>query len=284
MLMKSAAQTTDTPAGAFGPMLKAWRSSRKLSQLDLALEADVSQRHLSFLESGRAQPSREMILNLAEALDIPLRERNTLLGAGGFAPLYRERDLDADDMKPVREALELTLKHHEPYPAIVVNREWDMLMSNTAAERMYSAFGDPAAMWQEVDPSGRRNALRYTFHPKGLQPHIANWEEVVTVMLNRLQREAAMEPGNTRLKELVEELCSYPGMPDTNAAIWQTPPHPILPLEVNMGGMLLKTFTMISTFGTPQDITTDELRLETFFPADDFTEQILRQMAQSMSG
>ena len=221
-----------------------------------------------------------MILSLAEALDVPLRERNTLLGAGGYAPLYRERDLDTEEMKPVREALEITLKHHDPYPAIVVNREWDMLMSNAAADRMYSALGDPETMWQAVDPSGKRNVLRYTFHPKGLQPYIQNWEEVVTVMLNRLQREAAMEPGNTQLKALVEEICAYPGMPDTNASIWQTPPPPLLPLEVNMGGIVLKTFTMISTFGTPQDITTDELRLETFFPADDTTAKMLQMMGQ----
>ncbi|MDX1497916.1 MAG: hypothetical protein R3352_10200, partial [Salinisphaeraceae bacterium] len=128
--------------------------------------------------------------------------------------------------------------------------------------------------------SGKRNALRYTFHPKGLQPYIQNWEEVVTVMLNRLQREAAMEPGNTSLKELVEEISGYPGMPDTNAAIWQTPPPPILPLDVNLNGMVLKTFTMISTFGTPQDVTTDELRLETFFPADETTRQVFEMLAQ----
>lgn len=278
--MKNSAKTVDTSTGAFGPMLKTWRSSRKFSQLDLALEADVSQRHLSFLESGRAQPSREMVLALAEALDIPLRERNTLLGAGGFAPLYRERDLDTKEMTPVRQALEISLKHHNPYPAIVVNREWDMLMSNAAADLMYGALGDADTMWQAVDPSGKRNVLRYTFHPKGLQPHIQNWEEVVTVMLNRLQREAAMEPGNTQLKSLVEEICAYPGMPDTNASIWQTPPPPILPLEVSLNGMVLKTFTMISTFGTPQDITTDELRLETFFPADEITAQVFQMLAK----
>lgn len=261
-------------------MLKAWRGARKLSQLELAVEAGVSQRHLSFLESGRSQPSREMVLALAEALDIPLRERNTLLGAGGYAPLYRERDLDTDEMQPVRQALELTLRHHEPYPAIVVNRDWDMLMTNQAAERMFGAFGDQEAMWAKVDPSGKRNVLRHTFHPKGMQPHIVNWEEVVTVMLNRLQREAAMEPGNTSLKALLDEICAYPGMPKIGATIWQAPPPPILPVVVNLNGVVLKTFTMISTFGTPQDITTDELRLETFFPADEATDQVLRMLAE----
>lgn len=261
-------------------MLKAWRNTRKLSQLELAVDAGVSQRHLSFLESGRSQPSREMILALAEALDIPLRERNTLLGAGGYAPLYRERDLNAAEMQPVRQALEITLEHHNPYPAIVVNRSWDMLMANDAAQRMYSAIGDPEAMWAAVDPSGKRNALRYTFHPEGLQPYIKNWEEVVTVMLNRLQREAAMEADNSALKDLVDEVSQYPGVPDTSATIWHSPPPPILPLEVELNGMLLKTFTMISSFGTPQDITTDELRLETFFPADETTKQVFHMLAQ----
>lgn len=270
---------------SFGQVLKAWRSARKISQLELSLEADVSQRHLSFLESGRAQPSREMVLMLSEALDIPLRERNTLLSSAGFAPLYRERDLDGPDMKPVRQALELTLRHHDPFPAIVVTRDWDMLMSNRAAERMYSMLGDPEQVWRTVDPSGKRNVLRYTFHPEGMQPHIRNWDQVASIMIGRLQREAAMEPGNTTLKALLTEISAYPGMPGNMVAAsdtqWQAPPPPILPLEVSIGGMTLNTFTMISTFGTPQDITTDELRIETFFPADEFTETLLRQMADT---
>lgn len=264
---------------SFGQLLKGWRTTRKFSQLDLAVEADVSQRHLSFLESGRSKPSREMVLTLAEALDIPLRERNTLLTSAGYVALYRERDIEGEDMKPVRHALNLTLKHHEPFPAIVVNKDWDMLMMNQAAERMYSALGDPQTIWNKVDPTGARNVLRYTFHPDGLQPHIRNWEQVVTVMINRLQREVALEGGSGKLQALLDEVTAYPGMPDIGATIWQAPPPPILPVEVEIGGMPLKTFTMISTFGTPQDITTDELRLETFFPADDFTENLFKQLA-----
>lgn len=273
--MEAVIQQTST----FGQLLKSWRNTRKLSQLDLAMEADVSQRHLSFLESGRSQPSREMVLMLAEALDIPLRERNTLLTSAGFVALYRERDLEGDDMKPVRQALEMTLKHHEPFPGIVVNKDWDMLMMNQAADRMYSALGDQETVWQAVDPTGSRNVLRYTFHPDGLQPHIKNWEQVVTVMLNRLQREVALEGGSGKLQALVDEIKAYPGMPDINATIWQAPPPPILPVEVEIAGMPLKTFTMISTFGTPQDITTDELRIETFFPADEFTENVFQKLA-----
>ncbi len=263
----------------FGQLLKSWRGSRKLSQLDLAVEAEVSQRHLSFLESGRAQPSRDMVLLLAEALDVPLRERNTLLGSAGFAPLYRERELDGPDMKPVRQALEMTLKHHEPYPAIVVNRDWDLIMGNEAAHRMYASLGDPEEVWQRIDPSGHQNTLRLIFHPQGMQPLIRNWDQVVTHMLNRLQREAATEPGDSSLKKLLDEISQYPGVPDAESAIWQTPPPPIMPVEMDMGGMVLKTFTMISTFGTPQDITTDELRIETFFPADDFTREVFQKLA-----
>lgn len=264
---------------SFGQLLKGWRTTRKLSQLDLAIEADVSQRHLSFLESGRSQPSRDMVLILAEALDIPLRERNTLLTSAGFVALYRERDLDGDDMKSVRQALNLTLKHHEPYPAIVVNKDWDMLLMNQAAERMYSALGDPDTVWAKVDPSGNKNVLRYTFHPEGMQPHIKNWNQVVNVIINRLQREVALEGGGGKLQALLEEVSAYPGMPKLSATIWQAPPPPILPMEVEIAGMPLKTFTMISTFGTPQDITTDELRLETFFPADPFTESVFQKLS-----
>ncbi len=267
-----------TQTSPFGHLLKSWRGARKLSQLDLAVEADVSQRHLSFLESGRSQPSREMILQLAEALDIPLRERNTLLCSAGFAALYRERDLNGDEMKPVRQALEMTLKHHDPYPAIVVNRDWDMLMSNAAADRMYSMLGDPEEIWNKVDPGGKHNVMRYTFHPEGMQPYISNWDQAARHMLNRLQREVATEPGDSPLKELYHEIRQYPGVPDANASIWHSPPPPIMPVELSMGGMTIKTFTMISSFGTAQDVTTDELRIETFFPADDFTENLLKQM------
>lgn len=280
MTTRSAVARLAVEPQPFGRSLRAWREARKRSQLDLALDANVSQRHLSFLESGRAQPSREMVLQLAEALDVPLRERNLLLGAAGFAPLYQERSLDDSAMAAVRQALDLTLKHHEPFPALVVNRSWEIVMQNEGATRFLALLGDPDEVWSRVDPGGGRNAMRLTFHPLGLQPLIRNWEQVATPLLARLQREVTVDPANTKLAAVFEEIVAYQGIPARwrNAA-WVSPPLPILPLRLGMGDLDLEVFTMISTFGTAQDITADELRVETFFPADDFTARFLRGFA-----
>ena len=161
----------------FGFLLKTWRQRRKLSQLDLALEAGVSQRHLSFLESGRSRPSRSMALHLAAALDLPLRERNHLLLQAGFAAAYDERSLSSADMTAVRQALELTLRHHEPFPAIVIDRAWNLVLANQATFRFLALFGPQEAIWARVDPSGRRNVMRLSFHPAGLQAFLRNWRE-----------------------------------------------------------------------------------------------------------
>lgn len=269
---------TLTAAGGFALLLKAWRGTRKLSQLDLALNAGVSQRHLSFLESGRAHPSRDMVLQLCEALEVPLRERNTLLEGAGFAALYRERGLDAAEMSSVKQALEISLKHHEPFPAIVVNRDWNLLLRNQPAEKFLGLLGPPDKVWARVDPSGEFNVMRMTCHPQGMQPLLRNFEHVALHMLSRLQREVATAPASAKLRALLKEVSTYPGMPDRAQTAWQTAPPPILPLELGMDDITLKVFTMISTFGTPQDITTDELRLEYFYPADEFSAEFFRQM------
>lgn len=256
----------------FANMLRRWRNRRKRSQLELALDANVSQRHLSFLESGRAQPSREMILQLSEVLEIPLRERNLLLNAAGFAPVFHQRTLEDDDMKAVREALALILQHHEPFPALVVDRNWNMMMRNQAADRFLSLLGDPVAVWKNVDPSGDFNVMRMTFHPQGLQPFIQNWAHAATLLIARLYREVTADPSNEALRALFEEICGYPGIPDNwRSHDWATTPAPLLPLELGMGTMQLKLFSMISSFGTPLDITAEEIRIETFFAVDDFT-------------
>jgi transcriptional regulator with XRE-family HTH domain len=268
------------PASPFGGLLREWRSLRKLSQLELALQAGISQRHLSFLESGRSRPSREMVLGLCETLDVPLRERNALLAAAGFAPLYRERSLQVAEMAPVRRALELTLQHHEPYPAVVVDRDWNLVLQNNAALRFFGLLGDPAVIWPRTCPDGRPNVMRLTFHPEGLRPYIANWAQLGPSMLNRLRREAAMLSGPHGLNALIEELLSYPGIPDQwRVADWEQPLTPILPMELQKDGLRASLFTMIAMFGTPQDITVDELRLETFFPADPATDALLQQLA-----
>jgi transcriptional regulator with XRE-family HTH domain len=264
----------------FGALLKQWRDLRKRSQLDLALQANVSQRHLSFLESGRSQPSRDMVLQLAEALDVPLRERNLLMNAAGFAAFFQQRALQDDEMKAVREALDQTLKHHEPYPAVVVDRQWNMLMSNGPSQRFVALLGPPDDVWRRVDGSGLRNVMRMTFHPDGMQSRLKNWPEVASLLLSRLQREVAGDPSNQALRQLLTDVCGLPGVPAPGAnSGWLRPmPPPIFPLEYDLGENTLKVFSMVSTFGTALDITADELRVETFFPADDFSRDFFRML------
>lgn len=279
-VMSAIASVAALDAGSprFGELLRAWRGARKLSQLDLALQADLSQRHLSFLESGRAQPSRQMVLQVAQTLDVPLRERNALLQAAGYAPLYQERNLDSADMTAVREALKLTLAHHEPLPALVVNRCWGMVMSNAATSRILGLLGgEPKEVWRRVDPSGQLNVMRLTFHPEGLQRVLKNWEQAATVLLSRLQREAAAQPANSQLCAVLKEIVTYPGIPARwrTAALTSAPP-PILPLHFDNGRESFSLFSMVSTFGTAQDVTADELRVETFFPADEATTKLFR--------
>jgi transcriptional regulator with XRE-family HTH domain len=261
---------------AFPNLLRDCRRGRRLSQLDLAMEAEVSQRHLSFLESGRAKPSREMVLQLAQALDLPLRERNRLLQSAGYAGLFPQRRLETGDMGPVRQALERLLKHHEPYPAVVVDRAWNLFMANDAVSRVFGLLGNLDEIYGRVCGDGPRNVLKLTFHPQGLQPYIANFAEVAAPLLARTAREALEHP---EVQAVLDEVLSYPGIP----ARWRTQEvHPlalpVLPTDFRVGPVSLKLFSMLTTFGTPQDITTDELRVESFYPADAASEALLRQL------
>jgi len=271
--------TVTMPELSFGTLLRHWRTSRKLSQLELALESTVSQRHLSFLESGRARPSQQMVMQLAEVLEVPMRERNSLLTAAGFAPFYRQRGLAEHDMAPVQDALRRMLNHHDPYPAVVVDRDYDVLLENRAFTAMIGLFGDPAAVWAACCPAGPRNLLRLTFHAAGARPFIRNFDEVGPYMLQRLYRELATEH-NAKALAFIEELRRDSAIP----ANWigATPAAssaPVLPLVLGRDGVELRLFSMISTFGTPYDITTDEIRVETFFPEDSATEDLLKRLA-----
>jgi transcriptional regulator with XRE-family HTH domain len=264
---------------AFGQLLRSTRSARHLSQLKLAVEADVSQRHLSFLESGRALPSREMVLQLARALDLPLRERNRLLVSAGFAGIYPTRPLAAADMQPVRAALELLLAHHEPYPAIVVDRAWNLFMANAVVPRVFGAMGDLDEMFRRVCGERPPNVLEILFHPEGLQPFIRNFEEVAVPLLVRTAREALEHP---HVQTVLDRVLDCPTVP----ARWRSldlsrsaNPLPVLPTEFAIGDQRLKVFSMMTTFGTPLDVTTDELRVEAFFPADAASEALLRALA-----
>jgi len=275
--LREAARSEERPA--FAALLRSWRESRRQSQLELALAAGISQRHLSFLELGRARPSREMVLQLGEALDVPLRDRNALLAASGFTPQYRESALDGEGMAAVREALQLLITHHEPYPAVVVDRAWNVMMVNAAVHRVFGMFGDLDALWRRVCPSGPRNILKLTFHPEGARPYIANWLDAAPVLIARTRREAEMT-GSAALRQLLDEVLAYPGVPaEWRIPQWTAPTPPVLPVEFARDGQRLKLFSMISTFGTPQDITTDELRVESFFPADADSAALLRRLA-----
>lgn len=275
--MKQAIDRTEASTG-FGGLLKQWRATRKYSQLDLAMESGVSQRHVSFLESGRSKPSREMVLALAGALDVPLREQNGLLNAAGFAPLYRQRSLDDEDMAPLRGALDLMLAHHDPYPALAVDRRWDLVAMNDACERVFGLVGDLDTLWRNACGDGPRNVLRLSFHPQGLRPFVANWDECAPLVIARLYREAAENP-ESGTRELLDELFEIGEIPPRWRVVdWDRPPLPIMPVTYGLPPMQLSLFSMISTFGTAQDVTADELRIETFFPADDATRELLQQL------
>lgn len=253
-------RTTDSP---FPGLCRRWRRQRNLSQQALAELAAISQRHLSWLESGRSQPSRSMVQRLAAALDIPLRERNQLLQAAGFAPLYRESSLDEPLMAAVRSALQRILAHHQPYPALVMDRHWNWVMGNPAAEQLLKLAGVSVE-------SAALNIAEATFREDGLLRYIRNREIALPMLVQRLRSEA-MASGNTAAIAQIEHLsrrARVSGAADTaNCA----PLLPVLPLELDFDGLHLSLFTVLSTFGTPQDVTTDELRIESFYPANQLT-------------
>ena len=255
-----------------GELLRDWRQRRRRSQLDLAVEAEVSARHLSFVETGRSKPSRELLLHLAEHLDVPLRERNQWLLAAGFAPLYPESSLETDRMEPVRAALDKILAGHEPYPAVIVDRHWDLVAANTAALGVLTDGVAPALLEPPV------NALRVSLHPDGLAPRIANLAEYSAHLLTRLRREHAVS-GDPALLALHDELRDYPGVDD--GAGHHPDPASLLfvPLVLRSPAGELTFFSTLATFGTALDVTVAELNIEAFFPADKATEQALRAAA-----
>jgi transcriptional regulator with XRE-family HTH domain len=265
-----------SPGGetGFPLLLKTWRQKRRLSQLDLALSSGVSQRHVSFLESGRANPSRSMILQLSETLDVPLRERNAWLTAAGFAPIFRTRPLDDPQMSQVMNAVQMMLTNHEPFPAIALDRAWNIRMSNTPFEMMSTMLGGD--LWQRVGGT-QRNLMRLFFHPHGIRPLITNWTAIGPLIWHRAQREAEAL-GGQEMKEVLAELSPYQ---DTNT-LWAAADAalvPVMPFDIETNGLRISMFAVIATFGTAQDVTADELRIESLFPADAATEALFRAAA-----
>jgi len=257
-----------------GDFLREWRQRRRLSQMDLALEAEISTRHLSFLETGRSQPSREMVLLLSEKLDMPLRERNIMLVSAGFAPVYSERSLDDPALAGMRQAVDLVLRGHDPYPALAVDRHWSLVSANDA---LVSLIGD-------VDPALMRppvNVLRLSIHPAGLARRIVNFTEWRNHLVARLHKQVDAT-GDARLAALIEELRAYP-TPDA-AARGSKSNHDyagiVVPLQLMTEEGVLTLFSTTTIFGTPVDVTLSELAIEAFFPADPETGLALRRLAE----
>jgi transcriptional regulator with XRE-family HTH domain len=255
----------------FGHILSEWRAFRRMSQLDVALVAGVSQRHISFVESGRAQPSREMILKLAAGLDLPLRARNDLFVAAGYAPRYAERRLDLAEMSRAREALELILRRHEPYPAIVMDAHWNIVMQNAAAARIVASCVETDAL-RRLSSGGALNFMRLMFAANGLRPFIVNWPNTRAALLGRLRREAAANPlsPSRQLRRELEE-----GASPADRLLDDHPTDPMLALELRVGDGQIRLFSTFATFGTPQDVTLQELRIDMSFPADEPTRRWL---------
>ncbi|QNK00253.1 helix-turn-helix domain-containing protein [Dyella telluris] len=257
-----------------GDLLREWRRHRRLSQLDLASGAEISTRHLSFMESGRAQPSRDMILRLCEYLDIPLRERNQLLVAAGFAAVYRERTMADPALSTVLGSIRLLLKGLEPYPALAVDRHWNLVESNQATQRLLAGL---APRW--LTPP--INVLRVSLHPEGLAPHIRNLPVWRAHLLDRLRRQIDATH-DQELVSLYQELRSYPGDdPSTHDFVAG---EVAIPMELALGDRVLSMLSTTTVFGTPMDVTLAELALEAFVPADEATVRALRDMAASTDG
>jgi len=245
-----------------------------MSQLDLALRADVSTRHLSFVETGRSNPSREMVLLLCEVLEVPLRERNALLEAAGYAPMYRETGLSDPELEQVRRVVEFMLASHEPYGAVAIDRLWNVKMANRSHDRLLDALLDDAA-----DERVRSNLLRLVFDPGGVRPAIENWEEVARSIIDRVHRELRGHR-DAEAEAMIEELLGYPDVPQRwRAPDLTRPARLVIPIRLRTDDLELSLFSAVTTLGTPRDVTLQELRIETFFPTDEASEQTIRELA-----
>lgn len=274
-------------------MLKKWRALRSFSQLDLSLASNVSQRHISFLESGRAKPSRAMVLELGRVLEVPLRQQNLMLTAAGFAPIHAETDLSAPEMTAVRQAIAFMLEKQEPYPAFALDCYWNLLLSNDAAQRLLNIFIEPEILESKFCQEGKINLMRSIFHPQGLRPFVVNWDECALPLLRRVHREAIATGysfqgessdsaiGNEKSLALLKEITSYPDIPEIYPTFERTAPDRLLlAIHFAKNSLEFKFFSTIATLGTAYDITLQELRVECLFPADEATARNWQQLKQ----
>jgi transcriptional regulator with XRE-family HTH domain len=249
-----------SPVPQLGELLRYWRQERGKSQLDLSLDTGISQRHLSFVESGRSAPSRDFLSIVSDALNVPLRERNVLLLASGYAPLYNDQSVDAEQMAIVTRAIDRMLRQHEPHPALVLDRYWNVIRTNEAAPRLFGSFVD-----LESRPKPR-NLLDLMFDPTGMRPFVEEWEKVAGGLLQRVRREAVGQVLDAKLQELLKRLRQYPGVAGLKTPL--APQSPVLPMVFRKGNQRFSYFSLITTVGTPQCITAQELRVECMFPTD----------------
>jgi transcriptional regulator with XRE-family HTH domain len=260
-----------------GAHIREWRTRRRLSQLDFALEAEISQKHLSFIESGRSAPSRDMVLRLAEHLEVPLRERNVMVLAAGYAPVYPERSLDDPALASAKTAVELILQGHDPYPALAIDRYWNLVSANAAVHRLMALVADQSLLDPPI------NVLRLSLSPTGLAPHIANLDQWREHLLDRLKHQFRLT-GDTKLRKLHTELLSLGTQLDESVIVGQR--NEIfggiaVPLKLKLPSGTLSLISTTTVFGTPVDVTLSELALETFFPADEASAQTLKVMSES---
>ena len=284
-------QTDLRPAGnQLGNLLRRWRTVRGRNQLDLSFETGISQRHISFIESGRSTPSRQTLLEIAQVLDVPLRERNALLLSAGFAPVYSEAAWNSAQMQSVTKALERILHQHEPFPALVMDRYWNVLMTNDSAPRFFNCFIDMSRR------KGPRNMLHLMFDPDGMRPFVEHWDEVARSLIHRLRTEATGRVIDEKSKELIAALLAYPEVnpgpnpgatlgrdktrqnhrgpgDEGNSATGTAPTLPMIPISFRKSETVLNYFSLVTTVGTPQTVAAQELRIESMFPADEETEK-----------
>ncbi|MGA8481177.1 MAG: helix-turn-helix transcriptional regulator [Chthoniobacterales bacterium] len=257
------------PANQLGNLLRHWRNIRGKNQLDLSIETELSQRHISFIESGRSVPSPQALMKIAQALDVPLRDRNVLLLSAGYAPAYSQAAWNSGQMQSVTRALERILRQNEPFPALVMDRYWNVLMTNESTPRFFNCFID---MSQRTGPS---NILHLVFDPKGMRPFVDNWDAVASSLIQRVHFEAVGRVIDEGTKELLEALRTYPGVRTDDRANQRSDPGPItpmIPISFRKGDTVLNYFSMVTTVGTPQTVAAQELRIESLFPADETTE------------
>jgi transcriptional regulator with XRE-family HTH domain len=258
--------STKSVSVQLGALLKHWRDVRGRSQIELSLDSGISQKHISQVESGRSVPSRQILIDIADTLDVPLRERNSLLLAAGYAPMYAEGSWDDEEMRGITRALKRMLRQNEPYPAVAMDRYWNVFMANDAAPKFFNRFFDMSAR------QGPRNMLHLVFDPEGMRPFVVDWPAVAKSLIQRVYRESVGRIVDDKTRELLKALLAYPEVKPE----WQTPKAssalPVVPLSFTKDGKVLNYFSMVTTVGTPLTISAQELRIECLCPADDATE------------